>query len=86
MQTISVRELQRNMRKIADRVKRGESFAVFRNSTMIFQINPVSKDFFEKNDISGMKNVTTLHDVFKELQFDGDKKLSKKIDDITYHN
>ncbi len=84
MQTINVRYLQRNMKEVAEKVKRGDSFAVFKNSTMIFQINPVPKDLLCGNN-SRKKNTTTLHDIFKKTQFNGGKNLSKRVDDIVYN-
>ncbi len=85
MQTINVRYLQRNMKDIAEKVKKGNSFAVFKNSTIIFQINPAPKDLLCENNSRKQNEFTTLHDVFKKAQFNGDKNLSKQVDDIVYN-
>ncbi|HFC77023.1 MAG TPA: hypothetical protein ENJ27_02235 [Candidatus Moranbacteria bacterium] len=85
MQTINVRRLQRNMKDVAKKVKHGKSFAVFKNSTMIFQINPVPKEMLYENNSHKKNTTTTLHDIFKDAQFNGGKNLSKQIDDIVYN-
>lgn len=82
MKTINVRELQRNMKSIAEKVKQGESFIVLKNSEFIFQINP-----FNKGDlrVATKKDKQTLDTIFRDMQFSsGEKNLSKKIDQLIY--
>jgi len=85
MQTINVRTLQRNMKAIADKVQQGESFAVFKNSDLIFQINPATTIAVSKK--RKQKEETTLHDVFNDMQITGkNKNASRHIDNIVYKN
>ena len=85
MQTINVRSLQRNMRSISAKVQQGESFAVFKNSDLIFQINPAATVTLPKEQ--NQKEETTLHDVFSDMQITGkNKNTSQHVDDIVYKN
>ena len=85
MQTINVRHLQRNMKNISARVQQGESFAVFKNSDLIFQINPATTIAVSKK--RKQKEETTLHDVFNDMQITGkNKNASRHIDNIVYKN
>jgi len=85
MQTINVRHLQRNMKDISARVQQGESFAVFKNSDLIFQINPATTIAVSKK--RKQKEETTLHDVLNNMQIAGkNKNASRHIDDIVYKN
>ena len=77
--------MQRNMKDVAEKVKKGNSFAVFKNSTMIFQINPAPKDLLCENNSHKQNEPTTLHDVFEKAQFNGGKNLSKRVDNIVYN-
>jgi len=85
MQTINVRHLQRNMKDISAKVQQGESFAVFKNSDLIFQINPATTIAVSKK--RKQKEETTLHDVFNDMQITGkNKNASQHIDNIVYKN
>ena len=85
MKTVSIRELQRNMKEISSEVQKGESFAVFKNSKLIFQINPAED--IDISDHSKKSKETTLHELFKDLQLENsDKITSQTIDDIVYKN
>ena len=83
MQTINVRQLQRNMKDISAKVQQGESFAVFKNSDLIFQINPAATITLPKKK-KHKEETTTLHDVFKNAQFNNGKNLSAEVDNIVY--
>jgi hypothetical protein len=73
------------MKSISAKVQRGESFAVFKNSDLIFQINPATTVTLPKG--KKPKEETTLHDVFNNMQITGkNKNTSQRIDDIVYKN
>lgn len=83
MKTVSIRDLQRNMKEISSEVQKGESFAVFKNSKLIFQINPAENIDIADNGKTSKE--TTLHELFKDLQLDSpDQSTSENIDDIVY--
>ena len=87
MKTISVRTLQRNMKDISAKVQQGESFAVFKNSDLIFQINPATTVILPEEEKEIKKEETTLHDVFSAMQITGkNKNTSQRIDNIVYKN
>ncbi len=71
---IGVRELHRNLKKIALATKRGTSFLVMVHSTPLFRIEPIKKETKKY----GLKD-------FAQMTFsDPDKNLSKKVDEIVY--
>ncbi len=76
------------MKDIAAKVQRGESFAVFRNSDLIFQINPAEAVVLPKRKKQKrQKKETTLHNVFNDMQIAGkNKNISRHIDKIVYKN
>jgi len=73
------------MKDVVAKVQQGESFAVFKNSDLIFQINPATTITLQKE--KKQKEETTLHDVFSNMQIAGkDKNISQCIDDVVYKN
>ncbi len=73
--TLNIRDVQRNLKSIADKVQRGASFMVFRNSKPIMKIVPIHK--------AGAAR--TAHEAFRTLRFKSKKgNLSQRIDDIVY--
>ncbi len=85
MQTINIRQLQHNMKDVATKVQQGESFAVFRNSDLIFQINPATTIELPRKKQG--KEKTTLHDIFKNMQSTSKyKNTSQEVDTIVYKN
>ncbi len=71
---MGIKELQLNLKRVADAAQKGESFLIVRDSKPVFRIEPMQND-----GRSG-----TLEDAFEALRFKGEKDLSKKIDEIVY--
>jgi len=79
LEIIGVKQLYKDIQKIAKRTAKGESFLVVSRSKPIFEINPHQQPKKQR----GKKR--TLLEEFEELQFNsGEKDLSKKIDKIVY--
>ena len=77
-QTLNVRDLARNMRKVTSAVERGQSFTVLRNGKSVFRIEPVGED-----DASAQQPFLSLTDL-EQAQFEGPRDLSKHIDEVVY--
>jgi len=72
--TIGVRELQRNFKKITNKALRGQAFVVVRNAKPVFNIIPALP----------RQKKYTLKD-FKRLRFrGGEPDLSSRIDEVVY--
>lgn len=71
---IGIKELHRNLKKVADATKKGARFTVVRDSKPVFRIEPI--------DMPGAKR-RTIDDLLA-LKFKGDADLSKRIDAIAY--
>jgi antitoxin (DNA-binding transcriptional repressor) of toxin-antitoxin stability system len=71
---LGIKELQLNLKRVADAAQKGASFIIVRDSKPVFRIEPI------KN--SGRSG--TLEDSYKLLHFKGGKNLSKEIDEILY--
>ncbi len=69
---MGIKELQLNLKRVADAAQRGESFTIVRDSKPVFTITPIRQR-------SG-----TLEDAFNAVRFSGDPDLSQKIDEIVY--
>jgi len=75
-ETIGVKQLYKNLRSIAKRTKKGESFIVVKHTTPLFRIVP--------HEQSDKEKPYTLQDVLA-LEFrSGEKNLHGKIDTIVY--
>ena len=73
---IGIKELQGNLKRVADAAQRGETFIVVRDSKPVFRIEPILR-------VSGKKR--TLSDLLKAARFSHpDPKLSQKIDEVAY--
>ena len=72
---IGIRELHRNLRRVSEAVKRGQSFVVLRNATPIFRIEPLT--------VVKTRKKYTLADL-KDIQFPGPGDLSERIDEFVY--
>lgn len=75
-QTVNMRDLARNLKKITSAVERGASFTVLRNAKPVFRIAPMETD-----EVKTMR--LTLKD-FARAQFKGPKNLSAEVDKIVY--
>ncbi len=73
-QTIGVKELHANLKKIYSAVDKGGSFLVMKNTRPAFRIVPVQQKINKKYNINDV-----MH-----LQFKGGKNLSKNIDELIY--
>ena len=73
--TIGIRELSRNLKKIAEAARRGRSFIVVKNTTPVFKIEPM-------NQIKTGKKYSP--DDFRHAEFSGPKDLSERIDEFVY--
>ena len=71
---IGIKELQGNLKRVADAAQRGETFTVVRDSKPVFRIEPIAAHKTGKY---------TLKDLLG-IRFKGDKNLSKRVDEIVY--
>ncbi|MDB5237603.1 MAG: hypothetical protein JWL88_705 [Parcubacteria group bacterium] len=71
---IGIKELQNNLKRVADAVLKGASFTVVRDSKPVFRIEPILSN----------KRSGTLEDFLASATFSGDKDLSSRIDEIVY--
>ena len=74
-QFIGVKQLHRDLPKIAERVRRGQSFIVMKHAKPILRIEPVRQT---------KKKKYTLADLMTIQLSGGDKNLSKHIDQVVY--
>ena len=74
-ETIGVRELTRNLKKVTKKVQKGASIVVQKNSTPLFRIVPF--------DTNNAPQHITLADI-ENIQFKGKKHSSRDIDAIVY--
>jgi len=71
--TISIRQVHRELRSIAEQAQAGQAFIVQKNGTPVFRIAPVNR-----------KRKYTLADL-RKLQFSsGETDISQRIDEIVY--
>ncbi len=77
-QIIGIKQLQSQLKRIADEALLGKSFTVVRNSQPVFKIEPVAKTEQKKYSL---KDLSRLQE---EIGFNGGKNLSKDIDRIVY--
>lgn len=73
---LGIKELQLNLKRVADAALKGASFTVVRDSKPVFRIEPVR----------GEGRTGVLDDFFTEGVFSGEKDLSQRIDDVLYGN
>ncbi len=73
---LGIKELQLNLKRVADAAVQGASFTVVRDSKPVFRIEP----------ITGTSRTGTVEDFLQEGTFSGDKNLSQRIDDLLYGN
>lgn len=72
---IGVKELYKNLHKVAAKTKKGQSFLVMKHMKPLFEINPVH------TTTTGQRLLGAL----KKMQIkSGDPDLSKKVDEIVY--
>jgi len=66
---ISVKNLRENMQKYAQRVKKGQSFIVFKRSSPLFKISPLEEGYWEEViDFSKIKKGgVNLEELLKRL-------------------
>jgi len=73
-QIIGIKQLHKELSKISEKARKGQSFIVVKNSKPVFRIEPLE---------SLVKPRYTLKDLEK-IRFKGEKNLSKNIDKILY--
>jgi antitoxin (DNA-binding transcriptional repressor) of toxin-antitoxin stability system len=74
-QIIGIKQLHKDLSKISEEAKRGQSFIVVKNSKPVFRIEPVG---------SLVRPRYTIKD-FEKIRFkSNDKNLSRHIDKILY--
>jgi antitoxin (DNA-binding transcriptional repressor) of toxin-antitoxin stability system len=72
---LGIKELQLNLKRVADAAQKGESFTIVRDSKPVFRIEPIAE----------AKRTGVLEDALKALSFKGGgKDLSSQIDEILY--
>ena len=72
---IGIKELQGNLKRVADAAQRGETFTVVRDSKPVFRIEPI---------VGRKTGKYTLKDLLSIRFNSGEKNLSKRIDKILY--
>ena len=70
---IGIKQLHKDLPKITKAVLKGDSFIVIKHVTPVFRIEPIAK--------KGQKQFT-IEDLQDLQYYQGDKELSKKIDQI----
>jgi len=76
---IGIKELHRNLKRVADAAQKGASYTVVRDSKPVFRIAPIGAG------VTKGKKTRTLEDFLKAASFsDPDPHLSQKIDEIIY--
>lgn len=71
-QTITIREVHRNLSAIAEAVQKGKSYVITKNAKPVFRISPVVEKEYTIKDL-------------RRLQFSsGEKNLSQRVDEIVY--
>jgi len=74
---IGIKELHRNLKRVADSAVKGRSYTVVRGSKPVFRIEPVP--------IEPRGGGNSMREILKRLEFsDKDKNLSLNIDKIVY--
>lgn len=77
---IGIKELHRNLKRVADAAVKGKSFTVVRDSRAVFRIEPMAGTAYGQK-----KKYRTMSDILKAARFsDPDPHLSQKIDEIVY--
>ncbi len=71
---LGIKELQVNLKRVADAALKGASFTVVRDSKPVFRIEPIAVG----------TRTGTLDDFLKTGRFSGDKDLSQRIDEVVY--
>lgn len=74
MNILGIKELQLNLKRVADAAQRGESFTIVRDSKPVFRIEPITTN----------ARVGTLASARARLRFKGGKNLSREIDKVVY--
>jgi antitoxin (DNA-binding transcriptional repressor) of toxin-antitoxin stability system len=81
--TIGVRQLYRELKKITEATKRGQSFTVLKNTEPIFRIEPVTKTQKKSYNFADLDNLAKeIQEEFKKNKVS--KNLSQEIDSIVY--
>lgn len=76
---IGIKELHKNLKRVADAAVKGKSFTVVRDSRPVFRIEPVG------DGDANSKRTGTLEDFLQKLSFhSNDPLLSQHIDEIVY--
>jgi antitoxin (DNA-binding transcriptional repressor) of toxin-antitoxin stability system len=73
---IGIKELQLNLKRVADAVQKGASFTVVRDSKVVFKIIPAIDE----------QRTGTLLDAYNAVKFQGPRDLSKQVDAMVYGN
>jgi antitoxin (DNA-binding transcriptional repressor) of toxin-antitoxin stability system len=71
---LGIKELQLNLKRVADAAQKGQSFTIVRDSKPVFTIEPVKDE-----GRSG-----TWEEFRKAVSFKGEKDLSQRVDEIVY--
>lgn len=71
---IGIKQLHKDLPKVAEAVRRGKSFIVMKHAKPLFRIEPIQRQ--------GKKKYT-FEDMLK-IRFRAEKNLSKKIDHYVY--
>jgi len=71
---MGIKELQLNLKRVADAAEKGASFTIVRGSKPVFRIEPVTKP----------TRTGTFEDLLNDISFKGNPDLSQRVDEIVY--
>lgn len=80
MNTINIREFQRNMKSVGEKVAKGRSFLVLKNAKPVFEVRPVTLETHKKTKRTQKEFLRDL----SAIRIHGEKDLSRNIDKIVY--
>lgn len=72
---LGIKELQLNLKRVADAAQKGASFTVVRDSKPVFRIEPI---------VQGSVRSGNMESFLASIAFKGEKDLSQRIDEIVY--
>jgi len=74
-QIIGIKQLHKDLSRIAEKIRKGQSYIVVKNSKPVFRLEPMEEVFEPKYTFKDLEKIK-----FKSK----DRNLSKKIDKIVY--
>ena len=79
---IGIKELHKNLKRVADAAQKGASYTVVRDSKPVFRIEPALPFVFRRTVRASKSG--TYKDFLALAVKTGDRHLSRKVDEIVY--